>query len=186
MSRISIRANDPATPIGSSTGAPPIGFVGSFDTETAQYWCGDGQPRRVDVPGYPGEYVMQPREHERLWHTADGRWVITNDPIVNLLTDEQAEQWFTDNGYTAEDRDALVRSGHLEGRPAQQERTWTLSADVTAGAMEVMAVDAGAAMTPSVSQGRWSSVSTLGVQPAAWMTALAERFNAEGTDYTLD
>lgn len=121
MSQIRIFAPDPDSPFAADV-TRPTEVAGTFDTDTSQFWCGDGGPRRQeiipDTPGLPGEYATHDRENERLWYTADGRWVITNGPIANQLTDEQAEQWFTDNGYTAEDR-AFVRSGRPSSDPQE-------------------------------------------------------------------
>lgn len=89
---------------------PPL--AGSFNPRAgAQYWPGDGKPRRIHVG--PDE-VLENREGERLWRTEDGRWIVTrHGEAVDknyLVTDAEAEQWFADNGYSDEDRVTYLRT----------------------------------------------------------------------------
>ncbi len=110
MSKIGIVARESGDPFKVDT-YRPAEFLGTFQTLSSQYWPGDGKPRRIEIDG---EVVYEDRESERLWQTGDGRWVVTNGKGPGrLLTEAEAEQWFTDNEYTAEDRETYVRSGHL-------------------------------------------------------------------------
>jgi len=66
-------------------------------------------------------------------------------------------------------------------------RLWTLYADLSPAALQLMAAQAGAPY-PSVTAGAWSSVSGLGDpdQAPAWMIRLRDRLAAEGIAHDLD
>ena len=65
-------------------------------------------------------------------------------------------------------------------------RLWTLYADLSPAALQLMAAQAGAPY-PSVTDGAWASVSGLGdEQPPEWMIRLRDRLAAEGIAHDLD
>jgi len=64
-------------------------------------------------------------------------------------------------------------------------RTWTLSADLSPAALQLMAA-AALGYQPGVTDGAWASVSGLGdEQPPAWMLRLRDRLAAEGIAHEL-
>lgn len=89
---------------------PGSDVVGRFNPRLAQYWQGDGI-RKVwsDVAA---EEILADRSIERLWLTADARWVLTvgaHGPC-HYLTGAEAESWYVENGYGTEAaRDTWVR-----------------------------------------------------------------------------
>lgn len=87
MSTIKVYQPDPAVPFNSDELGPRyLQQVGSFDTALAQFWQGN-----------------ESRDHERLWFTAEGKWVLTGAQD-HYVADAEADAWLTENGYATEEQ----------------------------------------------------------------------------------
>lgn len=65
------------------------------------------------------------------------------------------------------------------------QRTWTLIANLTAGALKLKATEA-LGFDPGVDDGVWSAVSGLGgAQPPSWMVRLSEQLAKEDIAHKL-
>jgi len=65
-------------------------------------------------------------------------------------------------------------------------RTWTLAADLSPAALQLMAAEA-LGYQPGVTDGAWSAVSGLGDadQPPEWMQRLSDQLKRDGIEHQL-